>query len=300
MATPSKGLVLVTGLRGFTGGYLRSLLLETGYRVAGFTEGPPKEAHEYRVDIRDAAAVRQAVSALQPDYVVHLAAISFVAHADAGELYDVNIKGTLNLVEALRHQRRPLRKLLVASSGNVYGAAAGSEPIGEDAVPQPLNHYGVSKLAAEQVVNLATDAVPAVVARPFNYTGVGQAGNFIVPKLVSAFRHRERQISLGNIDTIRDFSDVRWIARTYLALLEADFRGTVNVCSGYGVRVRDILETLQRLAGHEIQTDIDASLLRSNEIHTLIGSPRKLESVLAVPPRPALTETLEWMYSTAS
>jgi nucleoside-diphosphate-sugar epimerase len=291
--------VLITGLRGFTGRYLQNLLLEAGYEVAGLTEGPAQAAHEYQVDVRDGGALREAVAAVRPDYAVHLAAISFVAHRDVGELYDVNIRGTLNLVEALCMLSRPLRKLLFASSGNVYGAAAGAAPIDEDVAPQPLNHYGVSKLAAEQVVRLAADVLPSVITRTFNYTGVGQAGNFIVPKLVTAFRNREPRLNLGNIDTIRDFSDVRWIAQTYLALLESDYRGTVNVCSGRGVCVRDILEALQRLAGYQLQVDTDTSLLRNNEIPALIGSTRKLQNLVPPAPCPALAETLEWMYTAA-
>lgn len=297
MASPSKGTVLVTGLQGFTGEYLGALLRQAGYRVAGIVSGAPRDADEHQLDLRDAAAVRHAVDAVAPDYAVHLAAISFVAHGDAGEIYDVNLKGTMHLVDALAAQPKPLRKLLVASSGNIYGAAAGAAPVGEDTAPQPLNHYGVSKCAAEQAVLLQRERLPAVLARPFNYTGVGQAPNFVIPKLVAAFRRGERQLKLGDIDAVRDFSDVRWMVQVYLQLLESSFQGgAVNVCSGRGTRVRDVLRALETIAGYQIEVETDPSLLRANEIPCLVGSPAKLERLVAPPPRPGLAETLDWMF----
>src|SRR5690348_14221485 len=116
MASPSKGTVLVTGLQGFTGGHLGTLLTQAGYRVAGLVSGAPRNTDEHRVDMREANAVRAAVDAVAPDYAVHLAAISHVAHGDTAEIYDVNVKGTQHLVDALAAQPKPVKKLLLASS----------------------------------------------------------------------------------------------------------------------------------------------------------------------------------------
>lgn len=286
--------MLVTGLQGFTGEHLGALLTQAGYRVAGLVSGPPRNANEHRVDMRDAGAVRAAVDAVQPDYAVHLAAISHVAHGDTGEIYDVNVKGTQHLVDALMAQPKPVKKLLLASSGNLYGDA-GDRPIGEDTPVQPQNDYGISKQQAEAVVRRAK--LPAVIARPFNYTGVGQNPAFVVPKLVAAFRRGEHRLKLGDIDTVRDFSDVRWMVQAYLALLESGFAGgAVNVCSGRGTRIRDLLAALESLAGYCMEVETDPALLRSNEIRHLVGSPARLESLVKLPSRPALAETLEWMY----
>lgn len=293
MASLSKGTVLVTGLHGFTGEYLDRLLTQAGYRVAGLVSGRPRKTDEYLVDMRDAQAVRAAVHAVQPDYAVHLAAISHVAHGDTAEIYDVNVKGTLHLTQALAAQPKPVRKLLLASSGNLYGDI-GERPIDEDTPIRPQNDYGLSKQQAEDVVRQA--GLPTVIARPFNYTGVGQNPAFVVPKLVAAFRSGERRLKVGDIDTVRDFSDVRWMVQAYLGLLESDFTGTVNVCSGRGTRIRDVLEALEGLAGRRVETETDPAFLRSNEIRHLVGSPARLEGLLRLPPRPALLETLEWMY----
>ena len=293
MASPSKGTVLVTGLQGFTGEHLGTLLTQAGYRVAGLVSGPPRNPDEHRVDMRDPKAVRAAVDAVQPDYAVHLAAISHVAHGDTAEIYAVNVQGTEHLVQALLAQPKPVKKLLLASSGNLYGDAGG-QPIGEDTPVKPQNDYGISKQQAEEVVRQGR--LPAVIARPFNYTGVGQNPSFVIPKLVAAFRRGERRLKLGDIDTVRDFSDVRWMVQAYLGLLQADFTGTVNVCSGRGARIRDVLAALEGLAGWRMEVETDPALLRGNEIRHLVGSPARLEGLVQLPPRPALAETLEWMY----
>jgi len=301
MAPHSRGKVLVTGLHGFTGGYIETILREAGYEVYGLVSGASRGQHEFQVDMRDTSAVAGAVAQIGADFAIHLAAVSFVAHGDVGEIYDTNVKGTLNLIEALQKHGQPLKKLLIASSGNIYGASAADGPVGENTIPQPLNHYAVSKLAAEHVARLAIGTIPIVIVRPFNYIGIGQSSSFVVPKLVSAFQNGEHEIVLGNIDTVRDFSDVRWIARVYLALIESEISDEVfNVCSGYGVRIRDVLYKLEEIAGYQMRIKTDDKFLRARELQHLVGSPKKLEKQIEVPLRPTLTETLTWMYAACS
>ena len=301
MAPHSRGKVLVTGLHGFTGGYIETILREAGYEVYGLVSGASRGQHEFQVDMRDPSAVAGAVAQIGADLVIHLAAVSFVAHGDVREIYDTNVKGALNLIEALQKHGQPLKKLLIASSGNIYGASAADGPVVENTIPQPLNHYAVSKLAAEHVARLAIGTIPIVIVRPFNYIGIGQSSSFVVPKLVSAFQNGEHEIVLGNIDTVRDFSDVRWIARVYLALIESEISGEVfNVCSGYGVRIRDVLHKLEEIAGYQMRVKTDDKFLRARELQHLVGLPKKLEKQIKVPLRPTLTETLAWMYATCS
>ena len=119
----------------------------------------------------------------------------------------------------------------------------------------------------------------------------------MIPKLVAAFRRGERRLKLGDIDTVRDFSDVRWMTEVYLRLLESSFHGgAMNVCSGRGTRVRDVLEALEGIAGYRMEVETDPALLRANEIPTLVGSPAKLESLVQAPARLGVAETLEWMF----
>src|SRR4051794_18523595 len=157
----------------------------------------PNGSHEVALDITSADNCRTVMEAVRPDYLVHLAAISFVQHADAEAFYRVNVIGTLNLLQAISYARLWLRRVLVASSANVYGnATAGT--ISESQPPQPVNHYAVSKIAMEYLVRTWCDRLPIVLTRPFNYTGVGQEPHFLVPKIVSHFKRREPVIELGN------------------------------------------------------------------------------------------------------
>ena len=163
---------LITGISGFTGRYLAKVLEEKDWTVFGLSHtdaGPNSIA----CNLTDQEAVHKAVDEIQPDYVVHLAALSFVGHPDKEAFYRVNVLGTLNLLQALGSLDASPRKVLVASSANVYGANA-QEVIDEGICPAPVNHYACSKLAMEHMVRTWFDRLPIVLTRPFNYTGVGQ------------------------------------------------------------------------------------------------------------------------------
>jgi GDP-6-deoxy-D-talose 4-dehydrogenase len=234
---------------------------------------------------------------VRPDFLVHLAAISFVAHADADAFYRVNVIGTMNLLQAIGDTGAPVRRVLVASSANVYGNATAGV-IAETQPPQPVNHYAASKLAMEHLVRTWSDRLPIVISRPFNYTGVGQQPNFLVPKIVSHFASRASVIELGNLDVERDFSDVRMVAHAYHGLLENDCAGeTVNVCTGQPYSLRSIIEMMQEIAGYQIEVRVNPAFVRQSEVKTLVGSPDKLRSIVPdLNPIP-LQETLRWMYA---
>lgn len=287
--------VLLTGAEGFTGRYVADALRQAGYRVLGLVRGPPTAADHFQADLTNADALRELVSRLQPDYVVHLAALAFVAQQDVESFYRVNLFGTLNLLDALIAARSPVRKVIVSSSANVYGNARHS-PVAEDTCPAPVNHYAMSKLAMEHMALTRLDKLPIVITRPFNYTGVGQSENFLIPKIVAHFRRREPVIRLGNLDVEREFNDVRMVAQAYLGLLEKANAGeVVNICSGQGWRLRDIVDRLTHMSGHAIDIEVDPALVRANEVRTLVGSPARLQATAGQLPAFALDETLEWM-----
>lgn len=289
--------VLLTGANGFTGPYVRARLAQEGAQVHGLcAPGERCGPDELACDITDAAAVREAVHRVAPEFVVHLAAISFVPFSDAQAMVRINVDGTRHLLESCASLPRRPAKLVLASSANVYGNAPAS-PITEDAPLSPGNDYAVTKVEVERLARDWAGELPILVVRPFNYTGVGQDPKFVVPKLVAAFRSRVPELALGRTDVVRDFSDVRWVADAYVRLLASPLQAqTFNLCSGIGTSVDMILSMLGRISGHAPQIRFDASLVRENEIERLVGSPARLQAALgALSPIP-VGDTLAWMY----
>jgi nucleoside-diphosphate-sugar epimerase len=292
-------VVLVTGAGGFTGRYLVPLLRSKGYGVVGLGEGASSADRDLACNLTDATAVRAAVLEARPTHVVHLAALAFVAHGDARAFYDVNLFGTLNLLEALAALPELPRKVLMASSANIYGTP-GIEVIDESVCPAPVNHYACSKLAMEHMVRTWFDRLPIVMTRPFNYTGIGQDEKFLIPKIVSHFKRHAAKIELGNLDVSRDFSDVRDVAAAYMGLLESDVRSDVfNVCSGQAYALLDVLRMMTEISGHAIEVRVNPAFVRANEIPVLRGEPRKLQARTGHAHRIPLRDTLQWMYTSA-
>lgn len=302
MASPSEvsqrpRRVLVTGVTGFTGRYVADELMRAGYEVVGLTHVNAKpHAGTYPVDLCDRDALMALVSSLELDAVIHLAAISFVAHGDVDTIYRTNVVGTRNLLEALASASTKPRVVVLASSANIYGNAS-IESITEETSPSPMNDYAVSKLAMEYMAKLWTDRLPLVILRPFNYTGVGQSSQFLIPKIVDHYRKGLHEIELGNTDVVRDFLDVRDVASQYRRLVEkAPIGDTLNVCSGRGHSLQDVIGMLSELAGYRIDIRVNPAFVRANEVKQLVGSSARISKVLGeFSPRP-LFETLRWMY----
>ena len=193
----------------------------------------------------------------------------------------------------------PPRKVVVASSANIYGNADAGL-LTEAQPPAPANDYAVSKLAMEYAARLWVDKLPIVIARPFNYTGVGQSLQFVVPKIVDHFRRGARTIELGNIEVARDFSDVRDVAKSYRALVEsAPVGSTVNLCSGRASALRTVISTLEELAGYRIDIRVNPAFVRASDVISLAGNPARLQELTGRTHDIALGETLAWMYTAA-
>lgn len=293
--------ILVTGADGFTGRYLGAELLRAGYEVHGLVRKPvsdsiPGVSAWHVADLSDAQGLAEVVREVQPHKVVHLAAIAFVAHGDVEAIYRTNLIGTRNLLEALTQAAAPLDAVLLASSANVYGNTVGGV-LDEHTPPAPANDYAVSKLAMEYAARLYADRLPLITVRPFNYTGVGQADNFLIPKIISHVRRHAPLIELGNIDVERDFSDVRNVVQSYRRLLEAPAAvgQTFNVCSGQAWSLNDVLGMAREISGHDFEVRVNPAFVRQNEVKTLVGSRAKLDAVVGEVPEIALRDTLRWM-----
>ncbi|MDA8291984.1 MAG: GDP-mannose 4,6-dehydratase [Actinomycetota bacterium] len=279
----------LTGASGFVGRWLREHLERSGDSVGALGEG---------VDLRDATAVREAVRAAEPDVVYHLAALTHVGQSwdRPEETVEVNVLGTLHLLEAARGVQRPPRVLLV-SSAEVYGSGDGAA-LDEDASLAPVTPYAASKIAAEflGVQEFLGRGLPVVRARPFNHVGPGQADSFAVSALARRVVAAERaggEVRVGNLEARRDFTDVRDVVRAYRMLALSGEPGEVyNVCSGTAVRIGEILERLVGLARTTVTPVVDPSLVRPVDVPVLRGDATRLRERTGWVPAVGLDTTL--------
>ncbi|WP_438283607.1 GDP-mannose 4,6-dehydratase [Pseudomonas alabamensis] len=293
--THASKRALITGIQGFTGRYMAAELRAQGFEVLGTGSQPSDEPGYFQADLTDAVRLRALLADLQPDVVVHLAALAFVGHGVADAFYQVNLIGTCNLLEAIAACGKVPDCVLLASSANVYGNASDGM-LSEATLPAPANDYAVSKLGMEYMARLWQDRLPLVITRPFNYSGVGQGENFLLSKIVSHFRRRAPVIELGNLDVWRDFSDVRAVVAAYRGLLEAAPVGqTVNVSSGVAHSLRDVIALCEQITGHQIEVTVNPAFVRANEVKTLTGDNTRLRGLVPDWSTPPLRDTLAWM-----
>lgn len=286
---------LITGLAGFTGYFLARELEVAGFEVHGLGTHPATMPNYHQVDLADVVGLRVVVEKVQPTVVVHLAAVAFVGHSDAEAFYRVNVVGTRNLLAALADAATGLECVLLASSANIYGNSTAGV-ITEAVLPDPANDYAVSKLSMEYMAHLWLHKLPIVTVRPFNYTGVGQSEQFLLPKIVGHFRRGEKRIELGNLDVWRDFSDVRAIVAAYRGLIESKPVGQVfNVCSGQAVSLREVIAMVEEIGGYQIEVNVNPAFVRANEVKTLTGSAERLRAILPDWQTIPLQQTLGWM-----
>ncbi|WP_428243098.1 NAD-dependent epimerase/dehydratase family protein [Gynuella sp.] len=275
MGSHSSKKVLVTGANGFTGYHLVRALHFRGYEVVEVVNSASNKNHVC-ADIRNKETIQALLAKHSPEYVVHLAAISFVGHKDNLAFYDINVLGTQNLLDAILDSGIPRPRVLIASSANVYGALE-KELILESDICKPINHYAISKLAMEEIVTTYFNKLDILITRPFNYTGVNQAIHFLVPKIVDHFKRHKSIIELGNIDVARDYSSVDFVVEAYIRLLESNVSSEViNVCSGHLTTLKQIIEMMQQISGHSIEVRVNPDFVRENEIKVMSGSNDKL------------------------
>ena len=288
--------VLVTGSEGFTGRYVCDEFALAGWEVWGAgVQAKPQDKQYLQIDLLRPETLKPIADRIKPDVVIHLAALAFVAEEDPALFYQVNVIGTRNLLEALCHQETPPECTILASSANVYGNSE-LEILSETSPTQPANDYAVSKLAMEYLAKTYSGRLPITITRPFNYTGVGQSGRFLIPKIVDHFKRRAPVIELGNLDVAREFSDVRDVAMTYRLLAEHQPIGeTINLCSGEPLSLNECLSLASEISGHALAVEVNPAFVRGNDIARLSGDRSKLESLIAAPTPRDFSETLEWM-----
>lgn len=283
---------LVTGGRGFVGRHLESHLRACGDEVTTI---------DVEHDVADSRAMNDVVTDVGPDVVYHLAAISHVGQSwdDPTDVLRVNVLGTAVVLAALR-TFRPDARVVVVSSAEVYGSVDSSDlPLTEESPALPTSPYAASKRAAEEVALQAARGFHqrVVVVRAFNHIGPGQSPSFFVAgiatRLAEARRESVRTITVGNLATRRDFTDVRDVVRAYRLLAERGVSGEIyNVASGVDRSMEEIAEALRLQIDPDITFTTDPSLLRPADIPVLRGSYDKLHGATGWKPEFEFETTL--------
>lgn len=310
-ALPSCGQqVLITGLAGFCGSHLAELLLESDVRVAGIDVeqagtmnlAPFVDRLDLHwADIRDGEEVRRIVAEVSPEQIYHLAAATG-GQEDSGYrvCYETNLFGTINLLEAVRAER-PDCSVLIAGSSAQYGLADGQYALREMDPFRPVTHYAVSKAAQEMVGHRYSIAagLRVVRIRAFNIIGPRQSPRFVgsaLARQVAEIEHslREPVIQVGNLESKRDFLDVRDAVRAYILALSAGEPGQVyNVCSGQARSIRSLLEGLLNLStAFEIEVRQDPLRIQEVDVPVQVGDFHKLRHQTGWNPQIAFEQTL--------
>lgn len=270
--------VLITGAAGFVGRHLVRELQAHGHDVFTTDIAPSADLPGYHPsNLGEREALIALVDTIQPDACVHLGAISFVPDGDKHpeKLLAVNIAGTVNLSEAIR-AKAPRCRLLFVSSSQVYGPVtslrAANVPIRENAPLLPLSLYAISKAAAENAVLAYASAydLDVQIARPANHTGPGQSEKFVAVsfarQLVDVKRQGGGEMRVGNLDSIRDFTDVRDIVMAYRLIIERGQSGQVyNITTNARVRIGELLEKLQFIVGVSPKIIVDPERYRPSD-----------------------------------
>jgi GDP-4-dehydro-6-deoxy-D-mannose reductase len=304
--------VLVTGANGFVGRYLAAALRERGHEVIGAGHA----AHGGDVvplDLADALNVRGVVDIARADAIAHLAAQAFVPASIADPLgtFDINVAGTLRLIDAVRAARDaggPDPRILIAGSADVYGVQpTANYPLRETIAPNPANPYAASKVAAEAFALAAARsyALDIVVTRAFNHIGPGQDERFVV----ASFARQLARIAaggsplmlVGNLDAQRDFLDVRDVVRAYVLLLErrGDAANVYNIASGTAVAIKDVLRRLVLAARVGVEIRDDPERMRPADVPLVLGDASKLRAATGWAPKIALEASLRDVYADA-
>ena len=299
----------MTGIGGFAGRPVAEALVAGGHAVEGILRPPVERSRLvglsvplHALDLLDRDGLRALVAARRPDAVVHLAGLSFPpdAERDPEAAYRANLGGTLAVLDAVRAGARAARVLAV-TSGDVYGTVTPEElPIGEETPLRPLTIYGASKAAADLTAAQWGRAygLDVVRARPFNHTGQGQNAAFVCAALARQIARieagrAEPVVRAGNLDPVRDFSDVCDIAAGYVALLERGRSGEAyNLCSGAGCSIAEVVAILRTHAHVAVRVASDPALRRPVDVPRVVGSHAKATRDTGWEPRIAWTDTL--------
>jgi GDP-4-dehydro-6-deoxy-D-mannose reductase len=291
--------VLITGASGFVGEHLKKYLSSQAMKVIELPDS---------IDIRNKDNVTKFCSNYSFDFIIHLAAQSFVPNSISNprETYDINFIGTLNLLEALKCSNFKGVFLFVGSS-DVYGTVAEEQlPIKEYTPIIPRSPYAVSKIAAEMLCkqwSISEDKMRILMTRSFNHIGPMQDERFVISgfcKQVAMIKYGLQKpcLTVGNLKVSRDFTDVRDVVRAYHMLLQGGLNGaSYNVCSGQEIYLESILSELRQIANIDFRMEVISDLYRDAEQVRAFGSYDKINNDVGWSPKILFNQSLLDVYN---
>lgn len=299
--------VLITGAAGFVGHYLTDTLLDN-YHVLGLdrsSENPNPKMEHFQGDILDKKFLIDLVAKEKPEIIFHLAAKSQTWTHDVEEVFKINMLGTINLYESILEERKASDynpKIFFISSSEVYGATTDPKNITEDSPLFPTKFYSASKVASDRLSYSfsQSEKLNILIIRPFTHTGPGQGKGFVVPDFASQIAELEKNqtnntILVGNLEPIRDYLDVRDVVAAYKAIVSKDWTpgDSYNICSGKGVKIKEILEILLKLTTKKLSIKEDPSKLRASDTPVYVGNNQKFVKLTGWEPKIPLETTLK-------
>lgn len=304
--------VLVTGASGFVGGHLCEHLVAEGDQVVGISSSgrwPAELAHLARgvrierFDLTEPGddELARLLARKQPEVIYHLAAQSNPQQSitDPRGTWALNLGGTLNLLEAVKASGLRPRVILV-SSGTCYGdPALEFIPVREDCPLRPNNPYAASKAAADLlgIQHHLGHGTDVIIVRPFNHAGPRQSPRYVLAALASQVAAveagRQECIEVGNLDVVRDFTDVRDVVRGYRLLALRGSPGAIyNLGTGRGTKIADALEHLRSLSSRPVVVRVDPARVRPVDLPFLVADASKLRHATGWEPGYSIEQTL--------
>ena len=297
---------LITGINGFVGRHLTTFLQRERpqHHLFGsaIESGLPPGVNGWELDLCEAESTRKLIQAVKPGVIFHLAAQTFVPRSfeNPWETLQNNILAQLNVLEAcLSVGIKP--RIIVISSGEIYGAVAPDElPISENAALRPNSPYSVSKVTQDLLAYqyCISHGLPILRARPFNHFGPGQSKRFMTPDFAMQVARMEKGaepiLQVGNLETRRDFTDVRDIVRAYVALAEQGEAGAAyNIASGVSHSAGDVVAVLEELTPIRFRVAVQQERLRPSDSPDIIGDASRLRAATGWQPQIPFRQTLK-------
>jgi GDP-4-dehydro-6-deoxy-D-mannose reductase len=299
---------LVIGGAGFVGNYLIERLICEGHKLYATCLANEKienaECESFSLDILDKSAVKEILSDVKPDWIFHLAAQSSVSYSwkNPQLTVDVNIKGTVNVLDAMRESGLDKTRIILIGSGEEYGyIREGACPIKETEQLNPGNIYAATKACQSMIGSIYARAygMDIVMVRAFNHIGPAQLTQFVVADFCNQAAeiekgNRKPEISVGNLAVKRDFTDVRDIVRAYELLAEKGVSGKIyNVGSGKAVLIEDILKLIVSKSTAEITVSVDKARLRPADVPVIEADISEIKADTGWEPEISLEKTIE-------